>query len=144
MPQYLFSYGTLQPSLAPREIASVVSALRRVGKGTVRGVLFDLGQYPGIVQQKAGGAVKGTVFELPDDPTVLKKLDEYEGFDPCRPGESLFIRKPGFVQLANGQRKKCWLYIYNKPTSQARLISNGQYRKRKSKAGMVRHLASRG
>lgn len=67
---YLFSYGTLLPRLAPAEIRPTVQRLRRVGKGFVRGQLFDLGECPGAVLGRSGSPIAGQVFELPDDPEV--------------------------------------------------------------------------
>jgi gamma-glutamylcyclotransferase (GGCT)/AIG2-like uncharacterized protein YtfP len=75
---YLFSYGTLLPQHAPREIASTVRRLRRVGQGLVRGRLYDLGDYPGAVLTRNGPLIRGLVFELPEDPEVLERLDQYE------------------------------------------------------------------
>jgi hypothetical protein len=49
MSDYLFVYGTLQPGVAPREIADAVEELKVIGNATVRGVLYDLGEFPGAV-----------------------------------------------------------------------------------------------
>lgn len=117
--RYLFSYGTLQPKLAPPEIAPTVRQFRRVGKGSVRGRLYDLGEYPGAVLSRGGSAVRGLVFELPDDPEILARLDEYEGFDRAHPQGSLFIRRKCFVTLEDGRRLSCWIYTYNRPLGAA-------------------------
>lgn len=112
---YLFSYGTLQPKLAPAEIAPTVRQFRRVGKGSVRGRLYDLGEYPAAVLSRGGDPVHGYVFELPDDPKVLSRLDEYEGFDRSQPRVSLFVRKKCLVTLEDGRKLSCWIYTYNQP-----------------------------
>jgi hypothetical protein len=49
MSAHLFTYGTVQPDRAPDEIAPIMAQLRRVGKGFVRGLLYDLGNYPGAI-----------------------------------------------------------------------------------------------
>ena len=103
MKRYLFSYGTLLPNRAPAEIAPVVRRLRRVGRGRVHGRLYDLGEYPGAVLSKSGPVIAGEIFELPDDPDVLEKLDQYEGFDPAREQGSLFVRKKRLVNIDNGK-----------------------------------------
>lgn len=126
---YLFSYGTLLPGLAPAEIRPTVQRLRRVGKGFVRGQLFDLGEYPGAVLGRSGSPIAGQIFELPDDPEVLHRLDEYEGFNPSDPRASLFIRKRRYVRLEDGRRIFCWVYAYNRPVKSARAVSGGNYGK---------------
>lgn len=112
--RYLFSYGTLQPGRAPAEIAPVVRRLRPVGRGKVRGRLYDLGEYPGAVLSRTGRVIVGQIFEVPDSPDIIEKLDEYEGFDPAHPRASLFVRKRSFVSAGNGKRVLCWIYVYNR------------------------------
>jgi gamma-glutamylcyclotransferase (GGCT)/AIG2-like uncharacterized protein YtfP len=45
MSAYLFAYGTLQPGLAPPDVALLVARLMPIGEGLARGVLYDLGRY---------------------------------------------------------------------------------------------------
>lgn len=127
--RYLFSYGTLQPKLAPPEIAPTVRQFRRVGKGVVKGRLYDLGEYPGAVLIRGGTPVRGLVFEIPDDPEILNRLDEYEGFDRSHPQGSLFVRRKCFVTLEDGRRLSCWIYTYNRPLGTAAPISGNDYTK---------------
>ncbi len=128
MSRYLFIYGTLQPGHAPDEIAVAVERLRLVGRGTVSGVLYDLGDYPGAV---LGGnrqsRIFGTVFELPDDANVLQALDEYEGFNPEAIAESLFVRVEHAVEMADGRALNCWIYAYNLDPVGARILLRGKY-----------------
>jgi hypothetical protein len=49
MSQHLFLYGTLLPSEAPKEIASLVKRFRRLGSARVRGRFYDFGEFPGAV-----------------------------------------------------------------------------------------------
>jgi gamma-glutamylcyclotransferase (GGCT)/AIG2-like uncharacterized protein YtfP len=129
MKQYLFSYGTLQPSLAPKEIEAAVRSMRRIGNGRVHGRLYDLGDYPGAILGSSGSMILGQVFELPDDPEILKQLDEYEGFDPAHPEGSLFVRKKCWVALKGGKRISCWVYIYNRHPGNAAGVANGDFLK---------------
>ncbi|HTR25699.1 MAG TPA: gamma-glutamylcyclotransferase family protein [Terriglobales bacterium] len=131
--RYLFFYGTLIPRFAPAEIESTVRQLRRVGRGSVRGKLFDLGEYPGAVLSSTGGPIKGLVFELPDDPKVLDRLDEYEGFDPEKPGSSLFVRKRRQAELEDGRKLACWVYAYNRPVKAETAVSGGDYLRRRTR-----------
>jgi len=126
--KYLFTYGTLLPGKAPPEIAATVRRLRRSGRGFVHGHLYDLGEYPGAVLSKTGPVIVGQIFELPDDPEVLSKLDEYEGFDPAHPQGSLFVRERWPVTLIGGKKKvNCWIYIYNRHPGTAPSISSGDF-----------------
>jgi len=109
---YLFVYGTLKPEAAPLEIAGVMRQLRLVGSGTIRGFLYDLGEYPGLRLDANGSEITGEIFEF-DDPAILKPLDAYEGHDPEVPGKSLFVRKRCHVHLKEGNLFG-WVYEYNR------------------------------
>jgi pyruvate carboxylase len=128
MKQYLFTYGTLSTGVIPREIAPTFKKLKYVGDGVVNGKLYDLGDFPGIVLSKSPrNKVHGHIFELPDDPSILANLDEYEEFSAQRHASSLFIRKQIPVQIAGGTRVKCWIYVYNREVSRSDLIPSGDY-----------------
>jgi gamma-glutamylcyclotransferase (GGCT)/AIG2-like uncharacterized protein YtfP len=108
MSEYLFLYGTLLPEHAPREVVAVVSKLRPVGEGTVAGILYDLGDYPGaVLDPMSGKKIFGTVFRLPIDPNILDEFDRYEGFNPSAPDMSLFIRRCCPVRLSTGCILNC-------------------------------------
>src|SRR5258708_4065272 len=128
MSEHIFTYGTLQPDLAPDEIAHVVRRLEVIGKGTVRGTLYDLGSCPGAVIDRAcPRRISGTVFRLPEDGGIMRKLDTYEGYNPESPHTSLFIRRVHPVHMANGQVLECWIYEYNGRPDHASIIESGTY-----------------
>ena len=131
MSQYLFAYGTLQPGCAPPQVAALAARLRPVSEGFVRGVLYDLGRYPGAVPDaRAGARITGTVMELPEDKTILRQLDDYEGFDPQAPATSEFVRERQIVELSDGQKLECWFYRYNGNADGLRPIPDGKWRPR--------------
>jgi gamma-glutamylcyclotransferase (GGCT)/AIG2-like uncharacterized protein YtfP len=122
--EYLFVYGTLQPGRAPAEIAPAVEKFRRLGRGRVRGVLLDLGEYPGaILDPAAASEVEGTVFELPAAADILRDLDTYEEFNPEAPAGSLFLRVSCPVTLEGDEILHCWMYVYNRDPAGARVLS---------------------
>jgi len=135
MTQYLFVYGTLDPERAPSEIAHAVARLSPVGEASVPGVLYDFGEYPGAVfNQASKRKIFGRVFRIPDDPKVLRQLDEYEGFAPSDTDNSLFVRELRPVKLAGGRTLPCWVYVYNRPPGNARQVRGGALRRRRSRS----------
>lgn len=121
MSEYLFTYGTLRPGRAPAGIAAAMAKLRVLGAGRVRGVLYDFGLYPGaILDAGAAMEIEGTVFELPEEPGVLRQLDAYEEFNPDAPESSLFLRELHAVKLDSGGTLTCWVYVYNRDPAGAR------------------------
>jgi gamma-glutamylcyclotransferase (GGCT)/AIG2-like uncharacterized protein YtfP len=118
MEERVFLYGTLRPGHAPQEIAGVVSRLRRIDAGTVRGRRYELGAYPvaypGVVLDDAAGEVRGEVYAVPDGET-LRRMDAYEGFYADDVAGSLFVRVKAQVALEGGASEACWAYVYNGP-----------------------------
>jgi len=105
----LFVYGTLTD---PRRMAAVLGAAvdtSRRRPGTVHGVLYDLGDYPGLQLDDAAGApVPGVVLELDDD--ALAPLDAYEGVH-----QGLYVRRQVPVRLDDGGTVRGWVYLYAGP-----------------------------
>jgi len=115
MSDYLFAYGTLQPGLAPAEIAKTAAKLRPVSRGFVYGEFYELNGYPGVVPDaNSKNRTSGTVLELPDEDGILRQLDEYEGYDPEAPQTSEFVRVRQTVELSGGGTLECWMYRYNR------------------------------
>jgi gamma-glutamylcyclotransferase (GGCT)/AIG2-like uncharacterized protein YtfP len=130
---HLFVYGTLSPRHAPPEIAAAVRRLRPVGPASVRGRLFDFGEYPGaVLSRHSRSVIRGEVFELPGDAQTLTSLDNYEGFEPGKPGSSLFVRRMWTVVMDDGTRMRCWVYVYNGDMRQAQPVRSGRYSRRRS------------
>jgi gamma-glutamylcyclotransferase (GGCT)/AIG2-like uncharacterized protein YtfP len=126
-PGHVFVYGTLLPGLAPPVIAEVVNALRIMGTASVRGLLYDLGAYPGCVLTDSNDSlVHGVLLELPNQ-AVLSQLDEYECYAAHDAAGSLFLRTKCQAALDEGRCVETWIYVYNRPLAGARLISSGRY-----------------
>ena len=123
MVTHLFAYGTLQPTLAPDAVRPIVAGLRRVGRGTAAGEVFDLGEYPAAVFAAGSAAVHGTVYELPPgaEADVLPALDAYEGVP------DLYLRLAVAVTLDGGRPLTCWAYQFNRDLTGRQPIPTGVY-----------------
>lgn len=129
MSDYLFAYGTLRPEYAPPAIAHVVARLHEVGRGSVNGVLHDLGGYPGAtLHPHTTQQIHGVVFQLPEDANIWRELDAYEDFDPASPETSPFIRVLSPIELVAGGTLQCWVYVYNRDPGSAPILPEGCYR----------------
>ncbi|RYD70006.1 MAG: gamma-glutamylcyclotransferase, partial [Verrucomicrobiaceae bacterium] len=100
-------YGTLMQGQGGQELAGISEGMTYLGPCQLRGELYDLGEYPGLLEGEAG--VSGEIFALRDI-SVLEQLDRYEGCVDGNPGASLFVRR---LMPVAGQRGNCWIYYYN-------------------------------
>ena len=123
----LFVYGTLRKGFPLHKYLS--EKARFVGPGTITGILYDLGEYPGAVPSDHG-EVQGELYELEPGSTHLDELDRIEGFDPDDPKNSLFVRSLTDVQLAGNQVARAWVYFLASKPARAKLIFGGDYQHR--------------
>lgn len=89
----VFVYGTLRASGA-NDIGRLRPAPRWVGRGRVRGRLFHLGGYPGLLLGE-GGWVQGEIYAVAPDLEAV--LDAIEEVWPQRSGE--YFKREVQVQL---------------------------------------------
>jgi gamma-glutamylcyclotransferase (GGCT)/AIG2-like uncharacterized protein YtfP len=127
----LFIYGTLLNSdnefaIYLQENSSVYS------NGKFKGRLYDIGEYPGAVEDTGGKShVYGSIVLL-KDPYVWKHIDHYEDFGANEPQPNLFTRKLIDVETDSGI-VNCWVYLYNLPVDGFHLINSGNYLSYKKK-----------
>jgi gamma-glutamylcyclotransferase (GGCT)/AIG2-like uncharacterized protein YtfP len=128
MTKYLFLYGTLRPASPTNEATRLITGLRRIGRARVFGRLYDLGEYPGaVLDSSARTSIRGELFELPNNPSILSALDKYEEFDRANEKRSLFIRTKTNVEVSDGRRLESWIYVYNRDPGTAPVIASGDY-----------------
>ena len=132
--RYVFVYGTLRKG-EQRDINLLLPTPAFVGNSHVRGVLYDLGAYPGLrllaeSEDAAGIDVVGEVYEI--TPALEQLLDEIEEVWPQATGE--YAKRElefavGDVQAPVG----CLVYEVSQACSQGRPVIAGgdwvQYRK---------------
>jgi len=128
----IFVYGTLLPGLC-RHYA--MQGSRSLGRGTITGLLYDLGPYPAVVH--GAGKVWGEVFEV--DATVLATLDAIEAFYPDAPADkSEYIREEVVVQMDDAEvTLSAWFYRFNRSIAGKHLIEYGDYLKFLDETGFV-------
>ncbi|MBL4677239.1 MAG: gamma-glutamylcyclotransferase [Mucilaginibacter sp.] len=126
MTNLLFVYGTLLQ--ADNDFAIYMrSNCKFTSFGTTTGLLYDLGEYPGLVKtSQSNQLVYGSIYQMQNPSEVLKQLDFYEGVGPDEEQPNLYRR--GLAQI-NTQNEivEAWIYIYNRSINDAILISEGDY-----------------
>jgi gamma-glutamylcyclotransferase (GGCT)/AIG2-like uncharacterized protein YtfP len=126
MTTLLFVYGTLlRRSRHPMALALAQRALY-VGAARVRGRLFDLGRYPGMLEP-AGEEdwVHGDLYDLGHGTTTLAELDAYEHAESPLP--AFFERQLAEVIRGDGLTRAAWVYWYRGEVADRQRIVSGRY-----------------
>ena len=126
MNRHLFVYGTLLSGDGHPMGVRLGREGRLIGTARIKGRLYDLGEYPALVETGPDdGDVHGEVYELTDPASSFPWLDAYEGIVPGRQCE--YERVERTVQLESGGALTAWVYLYRAPLIGRRLIENGRW-----------------
>ncbi|WP_186156772.1 gamma-glutamylcyclotransferase family protein [Burkholderia gladioli] len=107
--RHVFVYGTLRAGeindIGRAAARHGIGAPRLLGSATLRGRLYDFGDYPGMVPGAGEDHVHGDVYAI--DERLVPVLDEIEEVYPGVDG--LFLSRQVTVELA-GRRYDCLYY----------------------------------
>jgi gamma-glutamylcyclotransferase (GGCT)/AIG2-like uncharacterized protein YtfP len=122
----LFVYGTLRRSAAHPMHALLRETASSLGDARVRGVLYRVAAYPGLVLDAEAGWVQGELYRL-RDPGVLERLDAYEGVGPLDPEPREYRRIRATVQCLDGEEHEAWVYEYGWDPAGLEIIASGDF-----------------
>ncbi|BCR03826.1 gamma-glutamylcyclotransferase [Desulfuromonas versatilis] len=127
----IFVYGTLRPGEKnyPRFLKGRTIAERR---GSVEGRLYYVaeGGYPYLLPEP--GRVWGELLELAAGSyaETLAALDGLEEYDPRNEPDSVYLRRQTLVTIEGEERVRAWVYYWNCPDVEGRLIPSGDFKDR--------------
>ncbi|RPI26406.1 MAG: gamma-glutamylcyclotransferase [Actinobacteria bacterium] len=114
-------YGTLLTVHGAQDHLGIRDRCRFVSPCTLRGLLYDFGPYPALVD--GGGLVYAEVFEVDDE--TLRIIDAFEGYDPGQPDGSDYQRTKVSTVEDGAQ---VWVYRFRGDVAKAVPIVSGDYR----------------
>jgi gamma-glutamylcyclotransferase (GGCT)/AIG2-like uncharacterized protein YtfP len=126
----IFVYGTLRRALGHEMHRVLARGAHFVGEATVRGALYDLGAYPGLVTQGDHlDCVSGEVYALAPDnaEATLALLDAYEGCANSDPEPHEYRRAIVQVRFDDGSQRDAWTYLLNRSHAGLQRIPGGDY-----------------
>jgi gamma-glutamylcyclotransferase (GGCT)/AIG2-like uncharacterized protein YtfP len=128
--RYLFVYGTLRKDAEHEMYNVLVSHASFVCIANVRGDLYSLGEYPGLVHcQDAVNLVKGELYEIGTDMLeyTLGLLDDYEGIGQEDPLPHEYRRELLPVILDGDRQLEAWTYVLNRQIEGLSQIRSGDF-----------------
>jgi gamma-glutamylcyclotransferase (GGCT)/AIG2-like uncharacterized protein YtfP len=126
----LFVYGTLRRELSHEMSRVLARDAEFLGAGRVKGRLFILGSYPGMVLSESGGqAVVGELYQVRPHAwkKVIGELDSYEGCAADDAEPHAYRRVIVDAGTASGERVRAWAYVLDRTTAHLEEIASGDY-----------------
>jgi gamma-glutamylcyclotransferase (GGCT)/AIG2-like uncharacterized protein YtfP len=124
----LLVYGTLRGFVDIPMARRLRLGSRYVGLARVKGRLYDLGRYPGLVAARSRNEwVVGELYRLVAPRALLRTLDRYEAGSSGRK-RPRFVRERAYA-VARGRTLSVWVYRYRRPVRPCARIRSGDYRR---------------
>jgi len=135
----LFVYGSLRSGFHHPAFEYISSHFLFVGNGKIKGLVYDMGAYPGAIQASTESSVVGEVYVIKNENEfdwAIAQLDDYEGVDAEEDETPLFKRALTEVYLDNVEKTTAWIYWFNGDITGKPVIASGdtlQYYQEKNK-----------
>jgi gamma-glutamylcyclotransferase (GGCT)/AIG2-like uncharacterized protein YtfP len=135
----LFVYGSLRSGFHHPAFEYISRHFLFVGNGKIKGLVYDMGAYPGAIQTSTESSVIGEVYVIKNENEfdwAIAQLDDYEGVDAEEDETPLFKRALTEVYLDNVKKTTAWIYWFNGDITGKPVIASGdtlQYYQEKNK-----------
>lgn len=123
---YLFVYGTLRKECETGAHKEYLRGADFVSPAKIRGQLFMIDQYPGLVLSETEHWAIGEIYLLQNE-AQLHDLDVYEGCAKKSPRPHEYERRMTDVMLTSGESLQAWTYVYQQDTSNLSAIDSGDF-----------------
>ena len=125
-----FVYGTLLPEQPNFRLWG--DCISRIEYGRIKDCqLFDMGAYPMLVEEKEKYVHGMLVFVDPEHKDeMITRIDELEGYNPEKHGESAYNREMREVELENEKTVTAWVYLgHKKYIDKGKAVPGGKWAK---------------
>lgn len=135
----LFVYGSLRSGFQHEAYQYIAQYFTLVGAATVKGKLYDMGEYPVAVPTNDENFIQGELYTVsrPEEFSyIIGQLDDYEGVY-AEEGETPVYSRGATTAYCNGQQPMAWVYWFTGSTTGLPQILHGdvlQYLKEKNKS----------
>ncbi len=123
----LFVYGSLRSGFRSTAYEYISRFFTFIGEAKVRGILYDLGEYPAAVPSTEDKFIIGELYSITNESEfswAIGQLDDYEGVTVEDDEEKLYYRDLAEV-LINDSSTRAWMYWYNGDVSGRPQIESG-------------------
>ncbi len=123
----LFVYGSLRSGFQHAAYQYMAKYFQLLGHATVKGKLYDMGDYPVALPTTEEKFLQGELYtlnEADDFSYVIGQLDDYEGLY-AEEGETPLYKRELATVFCNGQSSTAWIYWFNGSVNNLQEIESG-------------------
>ena len=124
---FVFAYGSLRKGFNSSAYEYISRYFNFFGNATVKGKLFDLGEYPAAIPVQEDAFIKGELYFVKNENEfswAIAQLDDYEGV-LVEPHEQQMYRREIADTFINDAIVPAWIYWYNGDVSGKPVIVSG-------------------
>ena len=113
--RFLFVYGSLRSGFNSDAYQYISRYFTLVDNAKVKGVLYDLGNYPAALPSDKDFFITGELYYLKNEEEynwAMEQLDDYEGLH-VEAGERPLYRRDIVTVYARDNEVMAWVYWYN-------------------------------
>lgn len=110
----LFVYGSLRSGFHHDAYKYMAQYFNLVGAATVKGVLYDMGEYPVALPTQEEKFIQGELYSITNPAEfsyIIGQLDDYEGLY-VEEGETALYKREETTAYCNGQQCTAWIYWF--------------------------------
>ncbi len=123
----IFVYGSLRKGFHHPAYAYISRYFHLLSEAKVKGVLYDMGEYPAALPATDEKFIIGELYEInnPDElGWAMAQLDDYEGLN-AEPGETPLYRREITAVITGQGEIPAWVYWFNGNVSGKPLVESG-------------------
>lgn len=123
----LFVYGSLRSGFQHAAYQYMAKYFQLLGHATVKGKLYDMGDYPVALPTTEEKFIQGELYilnEADDFSYVIGQLDDYEGLY-AEEGETTLYKRELATVFCKGQSSTAWIYWFNGSVKNLQAIESG-------------------
>ena len=124
---FVFAYGSLRKGFNSSAYEYISRYFNFYGNATVKGKLFDLGEYPAAIPVQEDAFIKGELYFVKNENEfswAIAQIDDYEGV-LVEPPEQPMYRREIADTFINDTIVPAWIYWYNGNVSDKPVINSG-------------------
>ena len=115
----LFVYGSLRSGFRNAAYQYLARYFRLIGEATVKGKLYDMGQYAAAIATDDERFIHGELYEIKEPlefDWAMAQIDDYEGVN-VEAGEVSLYKREVVSAYLNGSECKTWIYWFSGETA---------------------------